>query len=323
MEKKKIDLSIIILSYNSQTDLEQLLPSVFDSEGVFFHPALTPPLKGGETTEVDAFFPSPRGGGYGRGDSYTAEVIVVDNGSTDGTLDLLQTTHYPLLTIVNTNTGFAHGNNLGIRQAKGDYILLLNPDTKLEKNTLRLMLEFMESHHDVGIAGCKLLKADGSLDLACRRRFPNLKNAFFRLFLGNNRNYNYTEISEDQSMEVDSVVGAFLLIRKSVIEKIGLLDENFFMYGEDLDWCWRCKASGKKVWYYPKAIAYHYKGSSSAKVSFKALGWFYDAMWIFYKKHYLTQSNWVLGGLVWTAIKIRYLMAISINWFRKEKFVSK
>jgi GT2 family glycosyltransferase len=297
MEKKKIDLSIIILSYNSQTDLEQLLPSVFSSEGVGFN--------------------------HHSNKSYQAEVIVVDNGSTDGTLDLLQTTHYPLLTIVNTNTGFAHGNNLGIRQAKGEYILLLNPDTKLEPNTLRVMLEFMEKNHDVGIAGCKLLKADGSLDLACRRRFPNLKNAFFRLFLGNNRNYNYTEISEDQSMEVDSVVGAFLLIRKSVIEKIGLLDENFFMYGEDLDWCWRCKASGKKVWYYPKAIAYHYKGSSSAKVSFKALGWFYDAMWIFYKKHYLTQSNWVLGGLVWTAIKIRYLMAISINWFRKEKFVSK
>jgi GT2 family glycosyltransferase len=124
-------------------------------------------------------------------------------------------------------------------------------------------------------------------------------------------------------MEVDSVVGAFLLIRQSVIEKIGLLDETFFMYGEDLDWCWRCKASGKKVWYYPKAVCYHYKGSSSAKVSFKALGWFYEAMWIFYKKHYLAQSNWVLGGLVWTAIKIRYLTAIIINWFRKEKFVSK
>jgi GT2 family glycosyltransferase len=307
-----MDLSIIILSHNSKTDLEQLLPSVFDSEGVGFNPHSNK--------------------------SYQAEVIVVDNGSSDGTLEWLnqlisQSANPPSLKlwrtgqsislIKNSNTGFAHGNNLGIRQAKGEYILLLNPDTKLEPNTLRVMLEFMEKNHDVGIAGCKLLKADGSLDLACRRRFPNLKNAFYKLFLGNNRDYNYTEISEDQSMEVDSVVGAFLLIRQSVIEKIGLLDETFFMYGEDLDWCWRCKASGKKVWYYPKAIAYHYKGSSSAKVSFKALGWFYDAMWIFYKKHYLTQSNWVLGGLVWTAIKIRYLMAISINWFRKEKFVSK
>ncbi len=318
-----LDLSIIILSHNSKEDLERLLPSVFGSEGVFFHPPLTPPLKGGEITEVGAVFPSPGGGGYGRGDAYSVEVIVVDNGSTDGTAEYLKTKDYRLKAIVNTNTGFSHGNNLGIRQAKGDYILLLNPDTKLESNTLKVMLEFMESHKDVGIFGCKLIMANGKLDLACRRRFPNLINSFYRLFLGNNKNYNYSNISEDEEMEVDSVVGAFLLIRKSVVEKIGLLDENFFMYGEDLDWCWRCKEAGWKVWYYPKTTVVHYKGSSSSKASFKGLKWFHEAMWIFYKKHYYSQYNLVVNWLVWTGISLRFLALVLVNFFRKEKFVSK
>ena len=298
MEKiSNINLSIIILSYKSKEHLKVLLPSVFGSEGVSF--------------------------GVDNSARYTAEVIVVDNGSQDGTLQWLQATSYPLQAIPNGNTGFASGNNIGIKKSSGKYILLLNPDTKLEPNTLKEMLDFMESREDVGISGCKLIKADGKLDLACRRRFPNPWNSFQRLFLKNNQNYNYSDISEDQSMEVDSVVGAFLLIRRSVIDKIGLLDEQFFMYGEDLDWCWRCKESGFKVWYYPKVICHHYKGESSKKAPFKALKWFHDAMWIFYNKHYAKKYNFVFNGLVYLGIYCRLGGLVLVNLFKKDPRVSK
>ena len=283
-----VDLSIIILSYNSKTDLERLLPSVFSSRT-----------------------------------KYSYEVIVVDNGSNDGTMEWLQTTNYPLKTIPSTNIGFAAGNNLGINQASGKYILLLNPDTKLEQDTLEVMLEFMEQNPEMGISGPKIVKPDGGLDLAARRRFPNPWNSFKRLFLLDNKDYNYIGTDENQSMEVDSVVGAFLLIRKSVVDKIGLLDESFFMYGEDLDWCWRCKEAGYKVWYYPKALITHYKGSSSSKIPFKALKWFHESMWIFYNKHYAHKYFFAFNWLVFLGIYFRLIGLVIINSFRSRPIVSK
>src|SRR6266404_8838652 len=233
---KKMDLSIIILAYKSKQHLEALLPSIWQSEDVGF--------------------------GQEIGRRYSAELIIVDNGSNDGTIEELRITNYelrgqsairnPQLQLIqNSNTGFAAGNNIGIRQASGKYILLLNPDTKVEPDTFKTMLDFMDSRSDIGIAGCKIIKPDGKLDLACRRRFPNPWNSFLRIFGISNKNYNMLDTDENVSQEVDSVMGAFLLIRKSVIDKIGLLDEKFFMYGEDLDWCWRCKEAGFKVWYYP------------------------------------------------------------------------
>ena len=291
MEKEKIDLSIVILSYNSKADLARLLPSVFGSET-----------------------------------KYSYEVIVVDNGSSDGTPDWLISLfdgRQKVILIRNQNNGFAHGNNLGIRQAQGKHILILNPDTEFKPDTLQTMLEFMETNQDVGISTCKVLLPDGKLDLACRRRFPNLWNSFKRLIGLSSADYNMLDTDEDQSMEIDSCMGAFLLIRKSVIEKVGLLDEKFFMYGEDLDWCWRAKEAGYKVWYYPKTSITHYKGSASLKTPFKALKWFHGAMWIFYKKHYKNHYPFFLNWLVWLGIKIRLWILIIINFFRSEKFVSK
>ena len=303
-----LDLSIIILSYKSKEHLKVLLPSIWESEGVSFD------------ANISA--------------RYSTEVILVDNGSNDGTIEWLEeqknigAVHgreqdQYLKIIKNINNGFSAGNNLGIKQSFGKYVLLLNPDTKLEKNTLKEMLDFMKFCPDVGISGCKLIKGDGKLDLACRRRFPNPWNSFQRLFLRNNQNYNYFNISEDQSMEVDSVVGAFLLIRRSVIDKIGLLDENFFMYGEDLDWCWRCKESGFKVWYYPKVICHHYKGESSKKIPFQALKWFHDAMWIFYKKHYAKNYFFVFNWVVYLGIYCRFAVLLFINSFKLKPIVSK
>ncbi len=284
-----IDLSVIIVSYQSKNDLKRLLPSVFNSQS-----------------------------------KYQYEIIVVDNGSRDGSVEWLKNSRSEDLKIIeNQNTGFAHGNNLGIKQASGKYILLLNPDTELRADTLKIMLDFMEARLDVGISGCKVVKPDGKLDLACKRRFPNPWNSFLRLARLSNKNYNLLDKDENQETEIDSVMGAFLLIRKSVIEKIGLLDEEFFMYGEDLDWCWRCKEAGFKVWYYPKTSIIHYKGSSSKKIPFKALKWFHEAMWIFYQKHYKNRYPFFFSWLVWLGIYARFALLIFTNLLKKEKVVSK
>jgi GT2 family glycosyltransferase len=291
MEKvNSTDLSIIILSYKSKEHLKVLLPSIYQSSK-----------------------------------KYSFEAIVVDNDSRDGSAEAVEKLlpSLPNLKLIkNVNNGFSAGNNIGIEQASGKYILLLNPDTKVEPNTFEVMLDFMESRSDVGISGCKVIKADGTLDLACRRRFPNPWNATLRFMRISNKNYNMLDTDENQSQEVDSVMGAFLLIRKSLIEKIGLLDKSFFMYGEDLDWCWRCKQAGKKVWYYPKTFITHYKGSSSGQTPFKALRWFHDAMWTFYKKHYFAKYPAAFGYLVFLGIYFRLGLLVFVNLFKSKPGVS-
>lgn len=291
-----MDLSIIILAYKSKTDLQVLLPSIFASLS-----------------------------------KYTYEVIVVDNGSKDGTVEWFhnqisnfQRPNSNFKIIENTkNLGFAAGNNIGIRAAQGRYILLLNPDTKIAPDTLQVMLDFMQARPDVGIAGCKLIKPDGTLDLACRRSFPNPWNSFLRLSGISNRSYNLMDYDENLEMEVDSVVGAFLLIRKSLIDRIGLLDERFFMYGEDLDWCWRCKEAGFKVWYYPKTTVIHRKGSSSRKSPFRMLKAFHDSMWIFYKKHQAGRYPAIFNWLVFLGIYARLAVLSFVNLFKADRRVSK
>ena len=329
--KDKIDLSTIIVSYKSKNHLAVLLPSILESRGIMFGaPTLnqsSSDSSGSGYTTPSAFGVHPSLAG-GEAPRYTAEIIIVDNDSRDGTVEWLRgqlkdLRFKDLKIIENTNSGFSAGNNLGIEESSGRYILLLNPDTKVEPNTFQIMLDFMESRPDVGVSGCKLVKGDGKLDLACRRRFPNPWNSFKRLFLLDRKDYNYLNLSEDLSMEVDSVVGAFLLIRRSVLDKTGLLDEKFFMYGEDLDLCWRCKEAGYKVWYYPKAIAIHYKGESSSKEPFLMLKAFHDSMWIFYKKHYAANHQLPFNWLVWCGIYLRLGVLVFINFFKSDPRVSK
>ncbi len=270
--------------------------------------------------------------------NFEYEVIIVDNLPSSGTQELIQTKYLsrPELASITTyipnseNVGFPKANNQGLKISKGSYKLLLNPDTKVSPETFQVMMDFMESRPDVGMATCKLVKADGTLDKACRRSFPDPWVSFFRLsglslIFPKNKilaKYNLSYLPVDQEAEVDSCSGAFTFVSPDCYEKIGLLDEDYYMYGEDLDWCFRAKENGFKVWYYPKTQTIHYRGQSSRQNPF-ALYAFHDAMWIFYKKHLYKKYPLPFSWLVWVGIFGRYLIKWFINLFKTEKTVSK
>lgn len=249
-------------------------------------------------------------------------VVVVDNASDDGSAEMVAS-EFPNVELIreDTNTGYPAGNNRGLKSlgfttsedaglsGPPRYALLLNPDTELPPATLAEMVSYMDSDPAVGVAGPKLVLPDGSLDLACRRSFPSPDVSFWRmigfsrLFPHSRRfgRYNLTFLDEDEIAEVDSVVGAFMMVRREAICNIGLLDESFFMYGEDLDWCKRIKEAGWKVLYYPRVQVKHVKRAASGQ-SGRARLEFVRAMLIFYNKHYRATTSFpahlaVLAGI--------------------------
>jgi N-acetylglucosaminyl-diphospho-decaprenol L-rhamnosyltransferase len=291
-----LDLAIIIVNFNTRDYLRNCLTSIYNSRGDF------------------AF-----------------EVCVVDNASSDGSVDMVRG-EFSQVRLVESpvNGGFSYANNLGLK-AYGfcdtgsshssstsssprapRYALLLNPDTVLPPEGLAMVLEFMEEHLDAGVAGPKLVLEDGSLDLACRRSFPTPQVAVYRmaglskLFPRHPRfgRYNLTYLDPDQVAEVDSVVGAFMLVRREAIQEVGLLDEDFFMYGEDLDWAYRITQAGWKVYYNPAVTVLHVKRAAS-RHSRRAAREFYRAMRIFYYKHYASSTPLWLHYLVLTGINLR------------------
>ncbi len=223
------------------------------------------------------------------------------------------------------NGGYAYANNLALRTILGRepeafprYVLLLNPDTVLPATALSAMLSFMDSHLNAGAAGPKLIRQNGSLDLACRRSFPTPEVSFYRLF-GLSKlfpsskrfgRYNLTYLDPNHVAEVDSVVGAFMLVRGEALEKVGLLDEGFFMYGEDLDWAYRIKQLGWKVYYNGTVEVLHYKGESSRQRSLATSFEFYRAMLTFYRKHYAGNSSIFVNALIVGAIYARGMVAL-------------
>jgi N-acetylglucosaminyl-diphospho-decaprenol L-rhamnosyltransferase len=281
-----VDVGIVIVNYNVCDLLRDCLRSVLASQGDF------------------AF-----------------EVCVVDNGSADGSADMVAA-EFPQVCLVRAqNGGYAAGNNLGLQalgfglgeKAKPSHprhALLLNPDTVLPPLALAQMLAFVADRHQAGVAGPRLVRSDGSLDWACRRSFPTPEVAFYRLsglsrlFPRSPRfgRYNMTYLSPDVTTEVDSVVGAFMLIRGEVIDQVGLLDERYFMYAEDLDFCYRAKQQGWQVWYNAGVTVLHYKGQSSRQQSALANVHFYRTMRLFHDKHFRDQSpflvNWLIHGAV-------------------------
>jgi len=283
-----IDLGIIIVNYNVRDMLRNCLASVFDSRGEF-----------------------------------TFEVCVVDNGSDDGSADMVEAAYPQARLFRAENRGYAAGNNRGLRafgfnetggtppdREQPRYVLLLNPDTELPPSALADMLAFMAEYPQAGIAGPRLVREDGSLDRACRRSFPTPEVAFYRLsglsriFPHSPRfgRYNVTYLSPDVTAEIDAVVGAFMLIRAEVLNQVGLLDERYFMYAEDLDLAYRAKAQGWQVWYNAGVTVLHYKGQSSRQRSAFANHKFYETMRLFHAKHFECETFFVVNWLIYGAI---------------------
>lgn len=259
--------------------------------------------------------------------SASYQTIIVDNNSTDGSAQMVKE-HFPGVSLIasSTNEGFAKANNKGIRYANGRYILLLNSDTIVLPGTLDTMIDFMDAHPTVGAAGCKVVLPDGKLDKACRRSFPTPLNSLYqalglsKLFPNHHKfaQYNLTYLDEDQTYPVECLVGAFMMVRREVIDQIGGLDEQFFMYGEDIDWCYRIKEAGWEIYYHPEAKIIHYKGASSKKRKYKMIFEFHRAMVLFYKKHYAKNDSFLLNVIVYIGIWCRYLLALLANVLKKR-----
>lgn len=244
------------------------------------------------------------------------EIIVVDNASDDGSVEFIREKFPQINLIVNqTNLGFSKANNVALKVSKGKFILLINPDTIVSEDTITEMIEFLNEHPDAGLASCKILNPDGSLQLACRRSFPGPWTSFCKvaglstLFPKSKlfARYNLTFLDENSTYEVDAISGSFMMMKRDVYEKVGGFDEQFFMYGEDLDLCYRIQKNGYKVYYYPGTQIIHYKGESTKRSSLDETKIFYDAMHLFVKKHF--SSFYLVEIILRSAIGFRKFFA--------------
>lgn len=250
------------------------------------------------------------------------EIYVVDNASGDQSLNILAQEFPSVKVIANqSNLGFSKACNQAIPQTTGEYILLLNPDTIVVGNAISTLAQFLDQHPGCGAVGPKVLNDDGTLQLACRRSFPSPAAAFFRLTYLSKlfpthpllAKYNMTYADPSLEAEVDALSGSCMMVRREVISKIGLLDENIFMFGEDIDWCWRIKQADWSVFYYPQAVIYHSHGAASRLRPVGATINLHKGMAVFYRKH-LAKNYWpIFNQLVYFAIYFRAMIFVVIN----------
>lgn len=251
------------------------------------------------------------------------DVFVVDNVSRDGSFEKAKK-YFPQFNFIKNddNLGYGKAHNIALKKAKTPYLLVLNPDTQIPVESLIELLGYMEKNPDVGIASPRIEKADGSLELASHRGFPTPKASFMYYFLKNDKLYHLTDRDMSKIHEVDSVIGAFMFIRKEALDKAGYFDEDYFLYGEDIDICFRVKKAGYKVMYLPNIKAMHIKGVSSGikehskkessatdATKNRALDAFYDSMKIFYRKHYEKDYPGIINFSVYKAIDFKWKMA--------------
>jgi GT2 family glycosyltransferase len=281
------DLSIIIVNYNVKEFVENLLNSIDKAR-----------------------------------QNLSLEIFVVDNASDDGSVDVIKE-KFPYVTLIanKTNIGFGAANNLALSKAAGKYLLLINPDTIVKEDTFVRMIGFFEKHPDAGVAGCKVLNSDGTLQLACRRSFPGPWTSFTKvtglsaLFPGSRlfARYNLTYLDENKTHEVDAVSGSFMMMRRETYNKVGGFDEQFFMYGEDIDLCYRTQKAGYKVFYVHETEIIHYKGESTKRSSIDETQVFYHAMHLFVRKH--LSSSFIVELILQFAIFVRKMFAF-LNIYR-------
>ncbi len=247
----------------------------------------------------------------------SGEVFVVDNASRDESTEMVAK-EFPEVKLhaLHENIGFGRANNLAMREASGEYLLILNPDTILGEDTLRVMFDFMKSHPKCGVSGCKLLNADGSFQTSCRRGFPTPWASFTKLFglssfFPNSQRfaqYNLTYLPVDQTYEIDALAGAFMILSREAFEKTGGFDEEYFMYGEDIDLCYRIKKAGLSVFYVHSTSTVHFKGESTRRSVLNEVKVFYEAMHIFVRKHY--GKNPLFSIVLRFGIAVRSLIAL-------------
>ncbi len=265
-----------------------------------------------------------------------ADVYVVDNHSRDGSVDFL-TKRFPSVNIVscNHNLGFARANNIAIRQSEGEYVLLLNPDTIVGERVIKEALAFMENHPKAGAVGVRMLKSNGEDAMESRRGLPTPMTSFYKMcglcarYPKSHRygRYYMSYLSWDEAAKIDIVSGAFCLLSRKALDDIGLLDEDYFMYGEDIDLSYRLIKGGYENWYLPLRIL-HYKGESTQKSSFRYVHVFYEAMLIFFRKHY-SHMSLLLSIPIKTAIYLKASVALvqmqvqkmrkSLGFFNKHR----
>ena len=259
------------------------------------------------------------------------EVIVVDNNSRDGSADMVAG-EFPWVRLfrMDKNLGFTGGHNLALRERKGWHAFLLNSDAKVHPGALRTLLEYVAAHPDSGMLGPKLLNPDGTLQFSCRR-FPNPIAAMFRnTFLGRlfpknrfTREYLMLDWDHDKQREVDWVSGAAFLANGAMIDKIGTFDDAFFMYCEDVDWCWRAWKAGFRVVYVPQAVVTHAIGRSTDRAANRMILRFHVSMLRFYRKNMLPEKAAVLRPFLYAfatcALGVRAMLFIVKNWFDAVK----
>jgi hypothetical protein len=239
------------------------------------------------------------------------ELVVVDNASGDNSKELITSEFKNVNWIqLKNNVGFGKACNIGVQSSSGKYVLLLNPDTVIAKDTLKVAVDFMQSHPQAGLMGPKILNQDGSLQASCRRGFVTPLVAFYyftglsRLFPKSRHfaRYHLTFMNENESAIVDAVSGSFMFIRRTLFDQLGGFDEQFFMYGEDIDLCWRVREKGYEVWYHPLTQIIHRKGQSSTRSPLRSRFAFYEAMIIFSKKYRHIRGGFFPDWLIFIGI---------------------
>lgn len=295
-----LKLSVIIVNYNVKYYLDQCISSVLRAFEV---------MKKASSSDSSV-------------NEEVAEIIVVDNHSADGSVDYLEKRYpqmlYPMVRFVRSahNLGFARANNIAIRQSRGEYVLLLNPDTIVGEDALKVSVDFMDAHEDAGAVGVRMLGAQGRRAMESRRGLPTPMVSFFKMLGFCNRwphhrlfgKYYMGYLPWDEPCQIEVVSGAYCMLRRKALDEVGLLDEDFFMYGEDIDLSYRVLKGGYHNYYLPVDIL-HYKGESTQKSSFRYVHVFYEAMLIFFRKHY-SGMTFLLSLPIKTAIYAKALMAL-------------